>query len=47
MLGFMGMSDIETIHVEGTIFGEEVAEKSVAAGKKRGREVAGALAAAA
>ena len=47
MLGFMGMSDIETIHVEGTIFGEEVAEKSVAAGKKRGREVAGVLAAAA
>jgi FMN-dependent NADH-azoreductase len=47
MLGFMGMSDIETIHVEGTIFGEEVAEKSVAAGKKRGREVASVLAAAA
>jgi FMN-dependent NADH-azoreductase len=47
MLGFMGMSDIETVHVEGTIFGEEVAEKSVAAGKKRGREFAGALAAAA
>jgi FMN-dependent NADH-azoreductase len=47
MLGFMGMSDIETIHIEGTIFGEEVAEKSVAAGKKRGREVAGALAVAA
>jgi FMN-dependent NADH-azoreductase len=32
MLGFMGMNDIETIHVEGTIFGPEVAERSVAAG---------------
>jgi FMN-dependent NADH-azoreductase len=47
MLGFMGMTDIETIHVEGTIFGEEVAEKSVDAGKRRGAEVAGALAVAA
>ena len=47
MFNFMGMTDIETIHVEGTIFGEEVAEKSVDAGKRRGREVAGLLAAAA
>jgi FMN-dependent NADH-azoreductase len=35
MLGFMGMTEIETIHVEGTIFGKEVAEKSVAAGIRR------------
>jgi FMN-dependent NADH-azoreductase len=43
MLGFMGMSDIETIHVEGTIFGEEIAEKSVAAGKTRGSAHVSAL----
>ena len=35
MLGFMGMTDVETIHVEGTIFGEAVAEKAVAAGIAR------------
>jgi FMN-dependent NADH-azoreductase len=35
MLGFMGMTDVETIHVEGTIFGPDVAEKAVAAGKAR------------
>ena len=37
MLGFMGMTDIETIHVEGTIFGEETAEKAVVAGIERVR----------
>lgn len=37
MLGFMGMTDVETIHVEGTIFGEEVAEKAVVAGIERAR----------
>jgi FMN-dependent NADH-azoreductase len=37
MLGFMGMTDVETIHVEGTIFGEEVAEKAVLAGIERAR----------
>jgi FMN-dependent NADH-azoreductase len=35
MLGFMGMNEVETIHVEGTIFGPEVAEKAVAHGKAR------------
>jgi FMN-dependent NADH-azoreductase len=35
MFNFMGMTDIETIHVEGTIFGEDVAEKAVASGKAR------------
>jgi FMN-dependent NADH-azoreductase len=37
MLGFMGITDIETIHVEGTIFGEDVAQQAVAAGKARAR----------
>jgi FMN-dependent NADH-azoreductase len=37
MLGFMGMTDIEPIHVEGTIFGEEAAEKAVVAGVERAR----------
>jgi FMN-dependent NADH-azoreductase len=35
MFNFMGVTDIEFIHVEGTIFGEEVAEKAVANGKAR------------
>lgn len=43
MLGFMGMTDVETIHVEGTIFGEEVAEKAVAHGKARASEHVSAL----
>jgi FMN-dependent NADH-azoreductase len=37
MLGFMGMTDVEVIHVEGTIFGEETAEKAVVAGIERAR----------
>jgi FMN-dependent NADH-azoreductase len=37
MLGFMGMTDVEVIHLEGTIFGEEVAEKAVLAGIERAR----------
>jgi FMN-dependent NADH-azoreductase len=37
MLGFMGMNDVEVIHVEGTIFGDDIAEKAVAAGKERAR----------
>lgn len=43
MLGFMGMIDIETIHVEGTILGEEVAEKAVVAGIERARAHVSAL----
>lgn len=37
MLGFMGMTDVEVIHLEGTIFGEEAAEKAVVAGIERVR----------
>lgn len=47
MLGFMGLKDVETIHVEGTIFGEEVAEKAVVAGIERARSHVSALSAAA
>jgi FMN-dependent NADH-azoreductase len=35
MFNFMGVTDIEFIHVEGTIFGEEVAEQAVANDKAR------------
>jgi FMN-dependent NADH-azoreductase len=35
MFNFMGVTDIEFIHVEGTFFGEDVAEKAVANGKAR------------
>jgi FMN-dependent NADH-azoreductase len=41
MLGFMGMTNVEVVHVEGTIFGEEIAEKSVLAGIERARGHAG------
>ncbi len=37
MLGFMGMRDVEVVHVEGTIFGEQVAEKAVLAGMEQAR----------
>ena len=43
MLGFMGMTDVEVIHVEGTIFGEEVAEKAVVAGIERANAHVSAL----
>ncbi len=43
MLGFMGMTDVEVIHVEGTIFGEEVAEKAVVAGIARANAHVSAL----
>jgi FMN-dependent NADH-azoreductase len=43
MLGFMGMTDVEIIHVEGTIFGEEAAEKAVVAGIERANAHVSAL----
>lgn len=43
MLGFMGMADIETVHVEGTIFGPDAAEQAVAGGVARVREHVSAL----
>jgi FMN-dependent NADH-azoreductase len=44
MLGFIGLTDVEMISVEGTLHGEEVAKKAVERGIARGRAVAGALA---
>jgi FMN-dependent NADH-azoreductase len=40
MLGFLGMTDVEIVHVEGTVFGEEAAEQAVIAGIERARSVA-------
>jgi FMN-dependent NADH-azoreductase len=46
MLGFLGMTDVEVIRVEGTAFGAEAAEQAVARAVAHARQVAGALAAA-
>jgi FMN-dependent NADH-azoreductase len=46
VLGFLGMTDVEVIRVEGTAFGPEAADKAVASGVARGRELVSALAAA-
>jgi FMN-dependent NADH-azoreductase len=35
ILGFIGITDVETIHIEGVAFGPEVAEKAVAAAAGR------------
>ncbi len=43
MLGFMGMTEVDVIHVEGTIFGEEAAEKAVIAGIERANAHVSAL----
>jgi len=45
VLGFMGMTDIEIVRVEGTAFGPEATDKALAAAAARAREVADALAA--
>lgn len=45
-LGFLGMTNVEVIRVEGTAFGPEAAEKAVANAAVRARDVAGALQAA-
>jgi FMN-dependent NADH-azoreductase len=42
VLGFMGMSDVEVIYVEGIAFGPEAAEKAIASAKQRGLELAAA-----
>lgn len=44
MLGFIGLTDVEMISVEGTLRGEEAAKQAVEHGIARGRAVAGALA---
>lgn len=45
VLGFLGMTDVEVIHVEGTAFGPAAADKALAAANVRAVELAGALAA--
>ncbi|WP_454849150.1 FMN-dependent NADH-azoreductase [Rhizobium binxianense] len=40
VLGFMGITDIETIYVEGLAFGPEAAEKAIGAAKSRVEEIA-------
>lgn len=40
VLGFMGMTDVEVIYVEGTAFGPEAVEKAIAAAQARADELA-------
>ncbi|MBB4478692.1 FMN-dependent NADH-azoreductase [Rhizobium etli] len=40
VLGFLGITDIETIYVEGLAFGPEAAEKAIEAAKSRVEEIA-------
>ena len=46
MLGFLGMTDVEVIRVEGTALGSEAAEQAVARAAAQAHEVAAAAAAA-
>jgi len=46
MLGFLGMTDVEVIRVEGTAFGPEAADKALERATAHARELVGALAAA-
>ncbi|GGD97005.1 FMN-dependent NADH-azoreductase [Rhizobium anhuiense] len=40
VLGFLGITDVETIYVEGLAFGPEAAEKAIGAAKSRVQEIA-------
>jgi len=40
VLGFLGITDVETIYVEGLAFGPEAAEKAIGAAKARAEEIA-------
>ncbi len=40
ILGFLGMTDVEVIYVEGTAFGPEAAEKAIAAAQERTEQLA-------
>jgi FMN-dependent NADH-azoreductase len=46
MLGFLGMTDVEVIRVEGTALDPQSAEQALARAPAQAREVIGALAAA-
>ncbi|MFB2604492.1 FMN-dependent NADH-azoreductase, partial [Rhizobium phaseoli] len=40
VFGFLGITDVETIYVEGLAFGPEAAEKAIDAAKSRVQEIA-------
>lgn len=40
ILGFLGMTDVEVIYVEGLAFGPEAAEKAIASAQQRNRQLA-------
>jgi FMN-dependent NADH-azoreductase len=40
ILGFLGMTDVEVIYVEGVAFGPEAAEKAIASAQQRNRQLA-------
>ena len=40
ILGFIGITDVETVYVEGLAFGPEAAEKAIGAAKARADELA-------
>ena len=40
ILGFLGMTDVEVIYVEGVAFGPEAAEKAIARAQQRNRQLA-------
>ena len=40
VLGFLGMTDVEVIYVEGVAFGPEAAEKAIATAQQRNRQLA-------
>ena len=42
-LGFLGMTDVETVVMEGSAFGSEAAEKALAGGRERAAGVAAAI----
>jgi FMN-dependent NADH-azoreductase len=46
MLGFLGMTDVEVIRIEGTAFGPEAADKALERAAAHARDFVGALAAA-
>lgn len=40
VLGFLGMTDVEVVYVEGVAFGPEAAEKAIASAQQRNRQLA-------
>ena len=40
VLGFLGMTDVEVVYVEGLAFGPEAAEKAIASAQQRNRQLA-------